>query len=80
MKQAFYRVDDVDRHGECDCGDCDSNGKSYGASVYDINDPDGDCLFRVYRIDAGQAEETVCEMAEVDGWEIVPIIIETVND
>ena len=72
MKQAYYICDDIDRHGAgCECGDCDSNGKSYGASVYDINDPHGDCLFRVYRCDAGAAEEVVCELAENEGWEIV---------
>jgi hypothetical protein len=71
MKEAFYRMDDIDRHGAgCDCGDCDMNGKSYGASVYDVNDPHGDCLYRIYRADESTACEIVCELAENEGWEI----------
>lgn len=39
------KLDDIDRHGEgCECGLCNSNGKSYGAGVY-IND---ELVERVY--------------------------------
>ena len=32
-------LDDVDHHGaDCHCGDCNSNGASYGVSVHDVSD------------------------------------------
>lgn len=31
-------LDGVDRHGAgCDCGECDSNGKAYEASIYALD-------------------------------------------
>jgi hypothetical protein len=37
-KLVYMQMDSVDRHGNCDCGLCDSNGKSYGESIYDVTD------------------------------------------
>lgn len=39
MKYALIVLDDQDQHGAgCECGLCNSNGKSYGASAYDVTD------------------------------------------
>jgi hypothetical protein len=59
--KVFVRLDDHDRHGEgCDCGDCDSNGKSYGAGVFNVGRPT-DCIERVYACN----EEEAVKRAEI---------------
>ena len=47
-RKLFVCIDDIDHHDEgCECGDCDSNGKSYGTGIFDVDTPD-DCVERVY--------------------------------
>jgi hypothetical protein len=44
-------LDDQDQHGDCDCGLCNANGKSYGVGIYPATEsgvPNGDVLTRVY--------------------------------
>ena len=55
----FVRYDDQDHHGaDCDCGLCDSNGKSFGAGIFNVETPT-DCEERVYacsKLPLGQAQ------------------------
>src|SRR5262245_43898842 len=39
------KYDDIDDHGNCDCGLCNSNGRSYGAALLDEN---GEIVDRIY--------------------------------
>ncbi len=82
MKRVVIRLDDQDRHGAgCGCGLCNSNGKSYGAAIFDVSTClyvaeiehaiDGaDPLDRIY----GPSEEAALENAKRvcygHGWKI----------
>ena len=68
----FVRLDDIDRHGEgCECGDCDSNGKSYGAGIYTLRYPD-DCEAREYACNEQEAIRRAEQKAFQHG-ELVPM-------
>ena len=90
MEYVLIVRDDIDRHGAgCECGRCDSNGKSYGVSTYPIDadlaaiDPyraideaaAGDPLDRAYAASEATAYITAREVAAWHQWaEISPAL------
>jgi len=67
-------VDDMDHHGEgCDCGLCNSNGKSYGVGIFpkkatrtatEASDP----LDRVYGPSEDAALSNARQVCKDNGW------------
>lgn len=71
----FVRYDDQDHHGAgCECGDCDSNGKSYGAGIFKVEAPT-DCIERVYACNEVEA----VQRAERRAKELGQLIVEPVD-
>jgi hypothetical protein len=73
--------DDIDRHeAGCNCGECNSQGKSYGASVYPLPDgvPSEDVDFhnieniaRFYAPSEGAAESRAKTWARDNNYRVV---------
>jgi len=70
VMRVFLRQDDIDRHGEgCDCGLCNSNGKSIGIGIYDIEHPD-EVVERVYAPSEDAAEHNAKLVCAGKGYEV----------
>jgi hypothetical protein len=68
--KVFIQLDDHDKHGEaCDCGLCDSNGKSYGCGVYEVDNPE-EVLYREYGCSEAVAINEAYAKALNEGHEI----------
>lgn len=73
-------LDDIDRHGECYCGDCNSNGKSYGVGIFKITElehvgsvhvdsvREDDPLERVYGPSEEAAFQNARDTCDENGW------------
>jgi len=69
--KVFVKIDDQDTHDEgCGCGKCNSNGKSYGAGVYEYGHIEP--LFREYAASEKSALHSANMEAEKAGHKIVP--------
>lgn len=67
----FLVDDDVDRHENgCDCGLCNSIGKSYGVSIRSIFAPD-DVMERHYGCADDVARKTTLDACKGKGWQVV---------
>ena len=71
-------LDDQDHHGEgCECGDCNANGKAYGAGIYEVlpEQPTeidmNQFLERCYAPSEEGALARAKEFAERTGWVVV---------
>jgi len=69
--KVFVLLDDQDQHGAgCECGDCDANGKSHGAGIFKVGQPD-DCLERLYACNETEAIRRAEERAKQIGELVV---------
>jgi len=72
----FVIRDDIDQHEQgCDCGDCNSNGRSYGAGIFNVEYPD-DCVERLYACN----EEEAVKRAEARAKEMGELVIQEERD
>ena len=69
-RKLFVILDDHDRHDQrCRCGKCDSNGRSYGAGIFDVQVPD-DCVERLY----APSEAAATALAEAAAKELGELV------
>jgi hypothetical protein len=69
-EKVYIKFDDIDRHGEgCDCGSCNSQGKSYGYGIYPQDSTE--VLARVYACSEFSAEYNATKLCEKQGLIIV---------
>ena len=79
-----FITQESERHDhDCECGDCNTQGRSYSASIYDITDYDGDlrdfdslqdhvntleCIERFYRSSAKDAYDAAIAKIFTENW------------
>jgi hypothetical protein len=70
-KLVYLKIDDIDRHGEgCQCGLCNGIGKSFGAGIYKVLEPD-EPIERLYAASDESAIQNARQISGRKGYQIV---------